>query len=310
MKTNPVYRRETTISCRSFRLALILLVFNGLLATIALLNMYSVLAQAKVTAEIQFSSFLDLYIFVAAVEFIMLMFIMPALTSASISGERERQTLDLMLTTNMKPSQIVIGKLLSSLSTMFLLIVSSFPILALVFVYGGITVTDVALLLLCYIAVALLSGSMGLCFSSLFKKSTIATVVTYGVLITIAAGTYAVNMFALSIARMNVDQAYRMAVGNAAEQANSGGFLYTLLLNPVATFYVMIYNQAGNNLVMSNLGEWFGPHPSNFIMNHWVIISITIQTILSIGFLMLAVHAINPVKRYRRDYNRAKKKQK
>ena len=140
LMTNPVYKREIRVSSRSFRLALVLLIFNGILALVALLNMYSMLTQVRVTAEIQYSSFLDLYLFVAVLEFVMLVFIMPAITAGSISGERERQTLDLMLSTKMTPMQIVMGKLMASMSTMALLIVSSFPILALVFVYGGVTI--------------------------------------------------------------------------------------------------------------------------------------------------------------------------
>ena len=66
---NPVYKRETMVSSRSFRLALVLLIFNGILALVALLNMYSTLAQVRVTAEIQYSSFMDLYLFVAVLEF-------------------------------------------------------------------------------------------------------------------------------------------------------------------------------------------------------------------------------------------------
>ncbi len=183
MKTNPVYKRETMVSARSFRLALILVIFNSILALVILLNMYSVVERVKLTAEIQYSSFTTLYVFVAVVEFVMLMFIMPALTAGSISGERERQTLDILLTTTMKPSEIIWGKLLSSFSTMFLMVVSSFPLLAVSFVYGGVMIHDVFLLLLCYLTVALLCGSMGICFSSLFKRSTVATVVSYGVLV-------------------------------------------------------------------------------------------------------------------------------
>ena len=202
-----------------------------------------------------------------------------------------------MLTTTMKPSEIILGKLSASFSTMFILIVSSFPLLAVSFVYGGITFYDVCLLLLCYVAVALLTGSMGICFSAIFKRSTIATVVTYGILILIAAGTYAVNVFALSIARMNMNNTYISSVGSMTEQANSGGFLYLLLLNPVATFYVMINRQAGDNQVTGSLSRWFGPHPENFIMNYWVVISIIIQLALSAIFLLIAIRAINPVKR-------------
>lgn len=296
MKLNPVYKRETTVSARSFRLSLTLVIFNAILALVDLLNMYSVLERVKLTAEIQYSSFTDLYIFVAVVEFVMLMFIMPALTAGSISGERERQTLDILLTTTMKPSEIILGKLTSSFSTMFLMIVSSFPLLAVSFVYGGVMLYDVILLLFCYLAVALMCGSMGICFSSIFKRSTISTVVSYGVLVIIAAGTYAVNVFALSLAQMNMNNTYAMSVGRMAEQANSGAFLYLLLLNPVATFYVMINGQAGDNQVMRSLNNWFGPHPETFVMENWVILSILIQLVLAAIFLFIAIKAISPSK--------------
>lgn len=299
MKTNPVYKREMTVSSRSFRLALILVLFNFILALVVLLNMYSVVERVKMTAEIQYSSFINIYVFVAVVEFVMLMFIMPALTAASISGERERQTLDLLLTTTMKPWEIICGKLMASFGTMFLMVMSSFPLLSVSFVYGGVTASDLFILLLCYLAVALLCGSMGICFSAIFKRSTIATVVSYGVLIMIAAGTYAVNMFALSIARLNVVNTYASSVSNIADQANSGGFLYLLLLNPVATFYVMINTQAGDNQVLKSLNSWFGPHPQNGIMDNWVVLSILIQFLLAALFLFIAVRAISPAKRKR-----------
>ena len=183
MMQNPVYSREMKVSSRSIRLPLIIVLFNGILSMVTLLNMYSAVAQVESTAVIQYSSFMDMYEFVTTIEFILLMFIVPAVTAASISGERERQTLELMLTTQMTASQVVIGKLMSALSTLLLLIVSSFPAVAMVFVYGGITWQDILSLLMCYITVAFFAGSLGICFSALFKRSTISTVVTYGVLI-------------------------------------------------------------------------------------------------------------------------------
>lgn len=299
MKMNPVYKRETMVSARSFRLAMTLVIFNSILALVILLNMYSVVERVKLTADIQYSSFTNLYVFVAVVEFVMLMFIMPALTAGSISGERERQTLDILLTTTMKPSEIIWGKLLSSFSTMFLMVVSSFPLLAVSFVYGGVMIYDVFLLLLCYLAVALMCGSMGICFSSLFKRSTIATVVSYGVLVFIGAGTYAVNIFMLSMARMNVNSTYVSSINGVTDQANSGAFLYLLLLNPVATFYVMINSQAGDNQVLNSLNNWFGPHPDNFIMNNWVLLSILIQLLLAVMFIFIAIKGISQSKQKR-----------
>lgn len=120
-----------TVGSRSIRMMAILFVFNSILAAVALFNMYSVAEQVRTTAEIQYSQFLDLYTFVSSIEFIMLLFIMPALTASSISGERERQTLELMLTTTMEPRDMVLGKLASSLVTMLVLAVSALPVQAL-----------------------------------------------------------------------------------------------------------------------------------------------------------------------------------
>ena len=190
MKMNPVYKREMRVSSRSVRLAVVLLLFNGSLALVALLNMYSTLAQVRLTAEVQYTSSLDLYLFVAVLEFALLLVIMPAITAGSISGERERQTLDLMLASRMEPWEIVIGKLAAAFSTMGLLIVSSFPILAMVFVYGGVTMRDVGVLLLSYVAAALFVGSLGLFSSALCRRTTTATVIAYGILGAVLFGSY------------------------------------------------------------------------------------------------------------------------
>ena len=183
MRQNPVYSREMKVSARSPRFPLILSLFNGILCLAALINMYSVVLRVRTNATIQYSSFMDIYEFVTAIEFILLMFIVPAVTAASISGERERQTLDLMLTTQMTAAQIVTGKLMGALSSLFVLILSSFPAVAMVFVYGGITWWDALSLIFCYVAVAFMAGSLGIFFSSVFRRSTVSTAVTYGTLI-------------------------------------------------------------------------------------------------------------------------------
>lgn len=187
---------------------------------------------------------MNMYEFVTTIEFILLMFIVPAVTAASISGERERQTLELMLTTQMTASQVVFGKLMSALSTLLLLIVSSFPSVAMVFVYGGITWTDAVSLLLCYITVAVFCGQLGICFSALFKRSTISTVVTYGVLVAVVAGTYFINKFTLSLSAMNINNtAAAYGFGENAVKPTSGGFFYLLLLNPASTFLAILNGQ-------------------------------------------------------------------
>ena len=82
---------------RDVKIPVTITICSGILAAVALLSMYLNVAQVRVSAQIQYRSFLDLYVFVAVIGFLMLVFLMPALTAGSISGERERQTLDIMM---------------------------------------------------------------------------------------------------------------------------------------------------------------------------------------------------------------------
>lgn len=301
MMRNPVFSREIKVSSRSVRLPIILLLFNGILCLVTLLNMYSAVAQVRTTAVIQYSSFMDMFEFVTTIEFVLLMFIVPAVTSASISGERERQTLELMLTTQMTAAQVVAGKLMSALSTLLLLIVSSFPAVAMVFVYGGILWTDAASLLLCYITAAFFAGSLGLCFSAVFKRSTISTVVTYGVLVAVVAGTYFINKFCLSLSQMNISNtAVAYGFGENMVKASSGSAFYLLLLNPAATFLAIINGQTGGSAPLAKIQNYFGVTDINFVMDNWIIISILIQLALAFLMTFIAVRCVEPVKRRRR----------
>ena len=301
MKQNPVYKRETRVNSRSLRLPLILTVFNGILCAVALMNMYSVVSQVKATATIQYSSFMEMYEFVATIEFILLTFIVPAVTASSISGERERQTLELMLTTQMTPAQIVNGKLMSALSTLLLLIISSFPAIMMVFVFGGITPIDVVALLLGYTAVALFAGSLGICFSSAFKRSTLSTVLTYGVLVSIVGGTYFVNRFVLGLSAGRINSyAITYGIGRAQQQPTSGNFVYLLLMNPAATFYAIISGQAGSGSGVDKLCKAFGIVQKGWVMENWVLISIVLQLAVAACLLALAIWFVNPIRRRRK----------
>lgn len=296
MKTNPVYKREIMVSARSFKLALMLLVFNGILALVALLNMYSNLAQVRMTAEVQYSSFLDLYLFVAVLEFMMLIFIMPAITSGSISGERERQTLELMLTTKMKPSEIVLGKLAAALSTVFLMIISSFPIVALVFVYGGITLKDIGLLLICYLASALFVGSLGISCSAVFGRSTLATAVSYALTALAVVGTYGINQFFYYLNGMRMDR-YLASAGNSASSATSGGCVYLMLINPLSTFLLTIARLTGREQRAVNVTDWFGNHGWNLVTANWTVISVVLQFLIAGVLIVIAIRCVESWKR-------------
>ncbi len=114
---------------------------------------------------------------------LLVVFLAPAFTAGAISLEREKQTLDMLVTTPISSFAIVIGKLLSALTYVFILIGASIPITAIVFVFGGVAPDDVIRGYIVLIATALGLGAFGLFCSSIVKRTQAATVITvFGVL--------------------------------------------------------------------------------------------------------------------------------
>ncbi|HEY6014548.1 MAG TPA: ABC transporter permease subunit [Candidatus Limnocylindrales bacterium] len=111
-------------------------------------------------------------------------FLAPAATAGAISLEREKRTLELLVVTPISSIAIVLGKLLSALVYVWLLIAASIPLTAVVFVYGGVAPDDVLRGYLVLIVTALGLGSFGLFCSSLVKRTQAATAITiFGVLV-------------------------------------------------------------------------------------------------------------------------------
>jgi ABC-type transport system involved in multi-copper enzyme maturation permease subunit len=107
----------------------------------------------------------------------------PAFTAGAISLEREKQTLDLLVTTPISSLSIVVGKLLSALTYVFILIAASVPLTAVVFVFGGVGPDDVIRGYVVLLATAFGLGAFGLFCSSLVKRTQAATVITtFGVM--------------------------------------------------------------------------------------------------------------------------------
>ena len=294
MRYNPVFRRELMVGSRSIRLMAIFFVFNSILAIAALFNMYSVVDQTRRTAEIQYSQFLELYIFVSSIEFIMLLMLMPALTAGSISSERERQTLELMMTTPMEPKDIVLGKLASSMATMLVLAVSALPVQAMVFVYGGITLRDIIILFLCYLLVTILAGSIGMFYSSIIKRSTVSTVCAYVTVIIISVGTMAINLFVYQMA-LRASYSY-LTAADTSGVVNSGNWCYLLLFNPAVSFYNIVNGQAGSGSMKKWIEPLIGTIPDNFVTNHWTACSLFIQMMIAALLIAIAIWYIKPKK--------------
>ncbi len=122
-------------------------------------------------------------------ETLLVVVLVPAFTAGAISMEREKQTLDMLATTPLPSLAIVVGKLLSALVYVFILVLASIPLSALVFVFGGVAPDDVLRAYVVLLATAFGLGSMALFFSALVRRTQAATIMSYVFVLVVTLGS-------------------------------------------------------------------------------------------------------------------------
>jgi ABC-type transport system involved in multi-copper enzyme maturation permease subunit len=133
-----------------------------------------------------------LFIGLILAELLLISFITPAVTAGSISGEQEKLTYEMLLTTPLHPASILWGKLLASMSYILVLIFAAVPMASLVFIFGGVSPGDMVKALAILVSLAVTLGITGLFFSALLGRTTRAMVATYlAVLGLLVAPTFA-----------------------------------------------------------------------------------------------------------------------
>lgn len=177
---NPILVREARTRMRGFRPYLILTVFL-LLLILSAFGIYQYMVFQARTGMVVLSSHIGQALFkgLAFTEMLFIVLVAPILTSGAISSERERLTYDMLLATPLKPGQLLAGKLIGALSYLLLLIVASIPVFSTVLIFGGIEVRTLIWVVLLLGSAALFFGTIGLFCSSLFGRTTPATIASY-----------------------------------------------------------------------------------------------------------------------------------
>lgn len=150
-------------------------------------------------------------------ETLQVVFLAPSATAGAISLEREKQTLDMLIATPITSVAIVLGKLLSALTYVFLLIVASVPLMAVVFVYGGVGPEDVLRGYAVLLATALGLGSFGLLCSSLVKRTQAATAISIFGVLAVTIGSLFVLVFWTGMASTDNGRGFGPIKGKAPD---------------------------------------------------------------------------------------------
>ncbi|MEP9406241.1 ABC transporter permease [Peribacillus frigoritolerans] len=196
---NPVLNKEFKLRFRSFKSFLGVLFYVLAIGAIVI-GMIFIQSLSNIGGHIDPDSSRSMFIFLAVVQLALILFITPGLTAGVISSERERQTLNILLTTSQSSTGIVFGKLISSISYLLLLVVASLPLYSIVFLFGGISPAQLLMVLGFNVFTVIVYGSIGVLFSTLVRKTIAAMVTTYGVTLFLVGGTALLTLLFSSMA--------------------------------------------------------------------------------------------------------------
>ena len=307
MHMNPVYKNELKMSARSMQIPVLAVIFNSILSVVTLSVLYSIRQGYIRNGSEPYSSMMLLYVVVLTIEVVLLCLFVPSAAGGSIAGERERQTLDILLSSRMSVGEIVMGKLLSCISTAVLLVFTSVPILAVTSMYGGMQLS-VLYQSAAYVGFFILFiGSIGVFCSCRFKKTTYASISAYGVIIALTLGTgllvVLLNMavggfygnYFITSSTSELSYAYSSMVDTASSASAShpvAGIIYLWLLNPAVTYVLIVFHQIGEMSLVENFLHELGA--ADVVVSHWLFISLIFQAIFIIVMIVLATKYLNP----------------
>jgi ABC-type transport system involved in multi-copper enzyme maturation permease subunit len=187
---NPVSTKELRSRMRGARAFIVLTVYLLLMSGFITLLYTVYTSSLSTTYSAPDRQLLGKFVFggVVGIETLLVCFITPAFTVGAISGERERQTYDLLRTTLLTERAFVMGKLFSALSYVFLLLLAALPLQSLAFLLGGVAVEEVIVATLLLMATAFLFSAAGIFFSSIMRRTLGATVLTYAFVLLMTLG--------------------------------------------------------------------------------------------------------------------------
>lgn len=199
---NPVLNKEFKLRFRSFKSFLGVLFYVLAIGAIVI-GMIFIQSLSSMGGRIDPDASRGMFIFLSVIQLALVLFITPGLTAGVISSERERQTLNILLTTSQSSAGIIFGKLISSISYLLLLVVASLPLYSIVFLFGGISPTQLLMVLGFNVFTVIVYGSIGVLFSTLVRKTIAAMVTTYGITLFLVGGTALLTLLFSTLALGN-----------------------------------------------------------------------------------------------------------
>lgn len=191
---NPIMKKEFKVTARSMKFAWGLMAYEAVQAYIFIMTVSMLSMQSGYDHQNTYNKLINLFPMMGIAQVCMVALVVPVMTASSISGEKERQTFDILLTTCLSPMEIVYGKVFSAVAEVLLYVTASIPVMALAFVLGGLSWWVLFLFLIVIFVFATFVGSVGVFCSSISSKSVSSITRTYGLCFSVCVFTMVPEM--------------------------------------------------------------------------------------------------------------------
>lgn len=284
-RLNPIVRKDLKVISRSMKYSWGLFAYVAVLAIVFLFTLLivgSFYSYGGVSKNIDiYEGYITFFPVIGVAQLGIISIIVPIITASSISGEREKQTLDVMLTTTTTSTSIVIGKITSAVIRVMSFVIASIPLMAASFVMGGLSWAILFEYIILAFIFAVLTGSIGTFCSAVCKKTIPAIILSY----VIYAVIYGVSYI----------PAFLMAIIGAG--SNYYWAFLADLINPIHTFLVFFVGKLSGESLVGELISYGGA--SDFVRwlystNVWLVLSSIVQLGASALFVYLASLRIRP----------------
>ncbi len=202
------------------------------------------------------------FAFVAYLQVLLICVLAPVFMAGAIAQEANPRTWEVMLTTPLSPSEIVLGNLIGRLFFVLALLLASLPLFAMVQYYGGVPGSTIF-------------ASYGVSAAAAILVGTIAI----GLSVSRLVGRRAVFAFYVSIVSYlavtaGIDGFLRSTGGGAGESGD--GVTYLTAINPFLALHALL-NPA--NYPRAETGHWMLRHP----VKVWVYGSLALSVLIALA---------------------------
>lgn len=231
---NPVLMKELKLRFRFFKSVTGIMFYLGAMC-VFVVGFFMITTQFTGSGYFRPNESYILFIMLSVLQMALVMFITPGLTAGAISSEREKQTLNMLLMTTQSSWQIILGKLMSSVAFLGLLLVAGLPLYSIVFLFGGVSPLQLITIFFFYFITMLAIGSIGIFFSTYTKRTITSMIATYGAMVFL--GGFTAFFFYVGLI---IDQTIMMGAGTVSPftyfwaSINPGALVLSVLSGDIA----------------------------------------------------------------------------